>query len=244
MPDTTSQVKSTDIAWQSHIARQEALVGTTQQGVILLGDISGYTRLITRTDLEHARNIMQFLFEEIYSATGEEFLVNEIEGDAIFAYCVHPKNPAELLAQTIYQIKEYGHAFYHAQKSMLDGRELQEADGKACTCQACSNIGTLSFKFVIHYGDFGVNKIGPFVKLVGGSVIVAHRLLKNSVPGNEYVLLTKEALDHLPAAERAKFTPMVEEIEHFGDVETGYRVFNWEAEDAKHHGAAKPTSDK
>lgn len=221
--------------WQSHITRQESLVGTTQQGVILLGDISGYTRLITKTDLEHAREIMQFLFEEIFNATGEHFLVNEIEGDAIFAYCVNPKDPAQLLQETIRQIKEYGHAFYHARKAMLDGDEAKEANGTLCTCNACSNIDKLSFKFIIHFGNFGVNKVGPFVKLVGGSVIVAHRLLKNSVPGNEYVLLTKEALDHLPQTEQAKFMPLTEDIEHFGTIETGYRTFDWAAEDAKHH---------
>jgi len=222
--------------WLQHIARQEAFVGTTQRGVILLGDISGYTGLITRTELTHAREIMQFIFEAIFESTGKQFLVNEIEGDAIFAYCVEPSDPALLLAETLKQVNDYGHAFYHARQAMVEGRMMkQQAAEEVCSCGACSNIGGLSFKFIIHYGEFGFTQVGPFVKLVGSSVIVAHRLLKNSVPGNSYVLLTNEALEHLPADTRSQFTPLLEKIEHFGDVAIGYRTLDLRAEDAQNH---------
>lgn len=210
--------------WHQQIDRQVALVGHRHSGVILLGDISGYTKLLTQTELEHSQAIMQYLFDTIYQATGERFLVNELEGDAIFAYCVEPKDPEALLAETLRQIHAYGEAFATARRDMLERRAV---DMKACPCNACSNIFALSFKFVIHYGEFAVNQVGPFVKLIGQSVIAAHRLLKNDVPSDSYILMTEAALRFLPQAEQAKFTQAEEEISHFGMVKIGYQVLEW-----------------
>lgn len=214
--------------WHEQIDRQVALVGHRHHGVILLGDISGYTKLLTQTELEHSQAIMQYLFDTIYQATGDRFLVNELEGDAIFAYCVEPKDPSALLTETLHQIKAYGEAFATAKRDMLDRRAV---DLKACPCNACSNIYALSFKFVIHYGEFGVNQVGPFVKLIGQSVIAAHRLLKNDVPSDSYILMSEDALKFLPADEQAKFTLATEEISHFGQVKIGYQLLDWGVED-------------
>lgn len=217
--------------WQEHVDKQDHLVGAIHKGVILLGDISGYTGLVTRTELEHSQSILQFLFDRVYDATGEQFIVNEIEGDAIFAYAVEPRDPGALVSATLDQLKEYGHAFYHARQEMLE----KPADENSCQCGACTNIHVLSFKFIVHLSEFGVNKVGPFVKLVGADVVLAHRLLKNDVPGNEYILLTKKTLALLPQSEQDKFTFATETIDKFGDVEVGYRIFNWDDEDKKHH---------
>lgn len=211
------------VSWQEQIHKQERLVGQRTHGIILLGDISGYTKLITQTELEHAQAIMQYLFDAIYQATGDRFLVNELEGDAIFAYCVEPKDPQALLQETLEQIRHYGTAFQTAKTDMLERRAV---DMKACPCNACGTIYTLSFKFIIHYGEFALNQVGPFVKLIGSSVIVAHRLLKNSVPSDSYILMTEDALQFLTESERAKFTSSAEVIDHFGTVTIGYQVLD------------------
>lgn len=218
--------------WSDHIEKQVALVGSVHSGVIILGDVSGYTGLVTQTEVEHAQSILQFLFDRIYEATGEQFIVNEIEGDAIFAYAVEPKDPQALLASTLEQLKEYGHAFYHARKQMLE-KPTDSPD--ACHCGACSNIHALSFKFIVVYGRFGINKVGPFVKLIGADVVLAHRLLKNLVPGDEYILLTEQTLKLLPESFQKNFVRATESIDKFGDVPVAYRIFDWEEEDAKHH---------
>lgn len=222
--------------WQNQIERQSALAGTTQTGVIILGDISGYSELVAKTELVHAQDILLHLFDKMYAQTGDDFIVNEIEGDAIFAYAVSPADPGKLLAATVDQIKDYGHAFYHAKEEMLDRQRRGEDSG--CACGACANIAGLSLKFIVHYGQFGLNRIGPFVKLVGGSVVVAHRLLKNSVPSHSYLLLSEEALQHLPQAMQASFVPLTERITHFGDVPVAYRIFDFAEEDKKHHEGA------
>jgi hypothetical protein len=69
-----------------------------------------------------------------------------------------------------------------------------------CPCGACQAIINLTLKFVTHYGPVGEMKVGRFVTLSGTDVIVAHRLMKNSIPSNEYMLLTEKLWQHLPDA--------------------------------------------
>src|SRR5688500_15741328 len=52
----------------------------------------------------------------------------------------------------------------------------------------------LSLKMIVHYGAFSVYQIGGFAKLYGIPVIEAHRLLKNSISTNHYLLVTQEYL--------------------------------------------------
>jgi hypothetical protein len=45
-------------------------------------------------------------------------------------------------------------------------------------------------KFVIHAGQYDTQDIGGRTELIGPEIVVAHRLLKNSVPVAEYALVT------------------------------------------------------
>jgi hypothetical protein len=54
----------------------------------------------------------------------------------------------------------------------------------------------LSLKLIAHYGPLSEYTIGRFTKLYGTSVIEAHRLLKNSIDGDEYVIMTDKLLDN------------------------------------------------
>jgi hypothetical protein len=62
-------------------------------------------------------------------------------------------------------------------------------------------------KFIVHSGEFDKQKIGNREELIGPEVVVAHRLLKNSVSPREYALLTSAYLDGqncgVPASEGA-----------------------------------------
>ena len=65
--------------------------------------------------------------------------------------------------------------------------------GVSCSCDACQHIDTLRLKLVVHSGRAVVYSIAGNVDLSGVDVIIAHRLLKNSVPSHEYILLTEAA---------------------------------------------------
>ncbi len=51
-------------------------------------------------------------------------------------------------------------------------------------------MGKLRLKAILHYGKAVFATLRNFHKLAGEDVILAHRLLKNSIPSGEYVLET------------------------------------------------------
>ena len=55
-------------------------------GILLLADISGYTKFLTRTAIEHATWIVTNLFSSMLDVKLKELEVLEIEGDAIFCW--------------------------------------------------------------------------------------------------------------------------------------------------------------
>src|SRR4030095_6715590 len=82
-----------------------------------------------------------------------------------------------------------------------------------CPCGACQGIIKLSLKFVVHRGPVAEIKVGKFVKQSGPEMIVAHRLLKNSIENHEYLLITEKLL------EQAVDTPETLELEWFSSSE-------------------------
>jgi hypothetical protein len=84
-----------------------------------------------------------------------------------------------------------------------------------CKCGACQNVGALTLKVIAHHGEIFLAKIKDRVKLIGKDVIIAHRLLKNSVLSSEYLLISQALLK---AAEEnlAAQAPMQEYREEYG----------------------------
>ena len=58
-------------------------------------------------------------------------------------------------------------------------------------CGACQSAGNLTLKFIAHLGSIKEVKVAQFVKAAGVDMIFAHRLLKNDVDSDEYVLITE-----------------------------------------------------
>lgn len=212
-------------------ALQESYVGTTRKGVIILADISGYTGLLTSADLAKAAGIVNHITERLFNATQEQFIVNEIEGDALYLYCLETPEVQgeELFITALLQLEAYADAFYHAWEELKYSNLKDDPE----TSKLIDNI---SLKFVAHYGSFTFNKIGPFVKLVGADCILAHRLLKNQVESDSYFLFTSSFLKLDHDQEHAKAVAHIEEIKHFGNVEVGVRVFDYNEEHARRHG--------
>jgi uncharacterized protein YndB with AHSA1/START domain len=93
-------------------------------------------------------------------------------------------------------------------------RRLRDMEAvTTCPCSACAKIGILKLKFVVHHGSFSRQRLGNVEQLHGTDVIVAHRLLKNTVPSKEYLLVTDAVLERLPAERRERFTRHREEFD-------------------------------
>lgn len=155
-----------------------------QPTLLFIPDISGFTEFVNQTELTHSQHIIEELLEILIDANEIGLEVSEIEGDAILFYRKGaPPTAAELLAQVQRMFVRF-----HAYLKLYETHRI-------CQCGACCTATNLSLKFIVHFGETGTNQIKKHVKLFGKEVIVAHRLLKNTVPHNEYVLFTNQLVN-------------------------------------------------
>jgi hypothetical protein len=149
------------------------------RGLILMPDISGYTAFVHAAHPEHAQAVVSTLLEALLQAEQLGLELRDIEGDALFSYRAGAVPACERIMD---QVTRWNEAFHEAR------RRYQPSEG--CRCGACGQLESLSLKVVAHYGRVRVQKIGPLHKLFGADVILAHRLLKNSLPLHSYFLFT------------------------------------------------------
>ena len=183
-----------------------------RQVFLVLIDISGYTRFtkLHRLSAMHAEQIISDLLESIIQRASHPLVVHEILGDSVnfFAFADSGREAALEVRRQVAAIFE---AFRLREGELI-------SDCSLCVCQACVNVGKLHLKAVLHHGQAIFTNISGFRKIAGEDVILAHRLLKNSVPEKEYVLET-EAF-HQVAGAPTGFEPeaRVERYEDLGEV--------------------------
>jgi len=181
----------------------------TEDGALVLADISGFTEFVTRTELEHGPPMIAALLEEVMREISPPLEIQEVEGDAVFA--LGPDRALESPAKLLDAIDQAFAAFKTRQ------RELEADD--SCGCRACRSVGNLDLKVVVHHGRFLRQLVGGRGQVAGADVILAHQLLKNDVGKRAYLLLTEAALQWVGLdAMRAELAEHVERYEHLGDI--------------------------
>lgn len=183
----------------------------TQHGYLLIADISGYTSYVASTELEHAQAVLGELLELLLGTLTPALTLAKLEGDAVFVYTPESRLA---LAETVLELVE---ASYVAFRDRVEGIRQRTT----CECNACRAIPTLDLKFIVHYGDYIVQRVATISELVGSDVNLVHRLLKNHVSETTgfrgYALFTHQFLSHLEAPLQGMHE-QVEMYEHLGDV--------------------------
>jgi len=187
----------------------------TSRALLLIADISGFTRFMRLHALttSHARQIIVRLLKTLVDTARPPLQVAELEGDAVFFYALTTE---EQLPQAAAEVKVQILRFFQAFK-----REIAAlGQVTACVCEACTNVGQLQLKQVIHCGEVAVEQIDRFEKLFGLDVILVHRMLKNTVPSREYLMMTNPA--YAACADFYTLEPerRTEDFEGVGAVET------------------------
>ena len=187
---------------------------TTQSGLLLIADISGYTMFLSASELDHAQEILSTLLNGMIDHTRPPFVISRTAGDAVISYAV---GRISLLGQTFVEILE---DTYIAFRRSIELMVLNNS----CRCAACSNVRALDLKFFVHYGTFALQTLGAHVELVGSDVNLIHRLLKNSIVEDTgfraYVVYTAAAVDALGLADMTSaMTPHQESYDHLGVVD-------------------------
>ncbi len=185
---------------------------------ILIPDISGFTEFITSTELEHGAHIINILIDTIVKEVGDEYDVSEIEGDAVLLIKKGPAPTQDELENICLRIFNA----FHFQRKFIQQHNI-------CPCGACQAIINLSLKFVAHHGPVAEITVGRFVKQSGPAMIVAHRLLKNSIDNHEYLLVTEKLLEKVTNSSdpiEMEWTNSSEEYPSIGTVDYHFALLN------------------
>lgn len=178
--------------------------------LFFIPDIGGFTQFMVETEIRHSRHIIRELLELLVGANTLGLRVSEIEGDAVLFYREGaPPTLAELVAQA--------RRMYIDFHSYLQKFEL----ARICQCGACAGVPGLSLKMVAHFGTAVSERIRDHVQFLGKDIIVAHRLLKNSVTEREYMLVSEDTLLRLDDAPdvRADFSRGADSYDSLGTID-------------------------
>lgn len=171
-----------------------------QRGSLLLADISGYTSFLQGIADAHAElnaesdepapvySLLSGVLDAMATALAPSFEVAKFEGDAIFA--VAPDGPGSICGNAVVSCLQACYATF--------ARRIEEGRASlTCDCNSCSLVSGLNLKFVLHHGEYVVQRIVGREELAGPEVIVAHRLLKNHaravIGPKPYALVTDAA---------------------------------------------------
>jgi len=189
----------------------------THQVLLIIADISGYTKFMVSSDLEieHSQHVISELIQTIIRQIEIPLEVSKLEGDAVFLYAIKDSDTftwQDIRKVTGEKLILFFDAFHE---------KLQELGAhSSCPCGACSNLHALKLKIVVHSGEALFYRIHHFNELSGTDVILVHRLLKNSAATDEYLLMTEPAYVDIEFPCQLAVEEGSEHYEHLGHVKT------------------------
>ena len=205
---------------ESQVSTRGVALATVQQGCLALADITGYTQYLAGVELEHSQDVLADLMSTVVNQMRGLLHLAKLEGDAVFCY----EHAGEADGSTLLAMIESCYFAFAKRLQLIDRHTT-------CECNACRLIPRLNLKFAVHQGQFVIHEVAGSRELVGRDVIVAHRLLKNSVSKQMglrgYALLTEACVQRFgfdPAV--LSMTAHTEAYEDVGEI-AGY-VLNLE----------------
>lgn len=154
-----------------------------KKALYFMPDISGFTKFVNHTEIEHSIHIIAELLEILLDNTTLDLQLVEIEGDALFMFTTKIPSYEQLMQQTNTMLEAF-----HKHTKNYDKMRI-------CDCGSCKTTTNLNLKFLVHYGELTFIKVKHITKPYGREVIQIHRLLKNKITTNEYVLFTNTVFE-------------------------------------------------
>ena len=186
--------------------------GSERRGLLLLADISGYTRFVGTTGAAHSYRAVARLLELLLKRLEGILELSNIEGDALL---FHADDPARMPEVGLHSVLVATFQEFERETRFI----AESAD-----CEACAGVAQLSLKYIVHAGTYVKQSVAGHTVLFGPDVILAHRLLKNTIPSQHYIFVTESALPYLPLGPAAVIH---EEHTDLGLVRGRYLPFRW-----------------
>ena len=200
----------------------------SENGFLLIADISGYTEFIKLHNLakkpvfgaalaknfeSHASTIVADLLETVIDVVEPSMRLNKLEGDAAFFFS--SEKIGSTSGDLIFEVMAKANAAFNKKLSDL-------AFVQACGCEPCTQSKNLRLKICAHKGNFSLNTIRNFEELSGEDVILTHRMLKNDIDSSEYWLVTDAFHKTLSSKNKKKFTKITQNLESFDKVKLNF----------------------
>lgn len=186
-------------------------------------DITGFTKFVASADIKFTKEVIPALLRRLIESNILAMNVAEIEGDAIFFY-----KTGRL--PSVMRVARQCQEFYTVFSEFLETLEKNHPQNHE---KHLSN-NQLGLKMIIHYGLISPAKIKGRTKLLGEDVIVAHKLLKNSITESSYILLSDKYLSRVQNSKgfadyfgSEELTGGREQYDYIGEV--NYRYITFEA---------------
>lgn len=187
----------------------------TKKVVLILVDISGYTQfMVANKQTVHSQLVIGKILQEIIDQAELPLQVAKLEGDAVFLYAEH-----------------HHEHLWKSEKQKI-GAELEEfftvfadeliklSESKLCRSNSCKNLDKLKLKIFVHEGEALFQRIHEYDELAGVDVILIHRLLKNSVEADHYILFTQKAYEEIDFPHSDEMKKHVEVDADLGEIKT------------------------
>lgn len=191
--------------------------GSATPTLLCIPDISGFTKFMGSTDFEMSSKVIPSLLNKIVYSNEIGMKISEIEGDAVLFYRNGELPSFERLMQQCHFI----YTEFYDQMEVLRKEHANKGGDKIPEI--------LGLKIVLHHGmEIGSVPVGSRIKLMGEDVIVAHRLLKNDIDSDEYILISQTLLNIYGDSNIIRSFDWGEmkeghiDVEHLGRVNFGY----------------------
>lgn len=151
--------------------------------LICIADLSHFTEFVASSGEKEGEHVIAELLQGIIESNQVGLELAEIEGDALFFYSPQDRNIS--MASMLWQCR----IFYTKFRNILHTLALRSG----LVNGSLASFHKLGLKIVLHHGPVGMLKVSDHLKPMGQTVVEAHCLLKNSVPLEEYLLMTQAA---------------------------------------------------
>jgi hypothetical protein len=194
----------------------------SERALLVIADIGGYTKFmkVHRVNLALAQTIIASLLEAVIDGAEPKLKLAKLEGDAAFFYARLGAKESEKDA-----LASFTNIVMRIRQHFLEKQVDFEA-GRLCNCDSCMQAKDLKLKFVAHVGEVAFQKVKRFTELAGVDVIFVHRLLKNSVPITEYLLMSEPVFERLDADVKPFGKALHEDLEGLGETRLQYIDFS------------------